>query len=541
MRYLSPFSRSYQINRDPRICAEVGRDPQNCPAEYVARVLLQPAYGDALDICGCEVAMSLVSRPDPVFAMLQGRSLRRSFIFQDSGPMGAKELVGCIDVRCPSREEVDDLKKAETWEGAALCAAGYLRPPRSMTDVSGYHLPLLGPYSVHGGLLPFDCTPFVSHFSFFGYVCVQAAAYMCLEMMLPGGAAAHSPAALSHIVASKHREEALHHSRWPFLCKMHLGEPPADGYYCRGLFPKEIQILFDQEDELATRCLAFDAAASGNEGQEDIAFDHMRAMLDSKIPVLACVDYASIERSLGAVPLAAFAGGDELVSHVVTLVGYRTSPRGERSVVFHDGHLGPYRELSLGDFVGAARNAPWLGESRDARPSPAGRILMFSPVPMEVAADAYRQMIFIARSGKEDGDSSIRLIRLHQLGSHLARFAGGHQVSGEAMADLLKRVSPMEETESAVLGGTEGRAWDPLVWIIERVRRRTRRVMVEILRSDTTRLDRRLAWVVVEPDSVRGSWYLVVPKTEAARSIGYCLIPDRRRRDGNVQYHSIYR
>ena len=151
--------------------------------------------------------MSLVNRPDPLFAFLKRRMTRRVFFFQPSGLLGrSSDLIGCLDIRCPRPQELRAIRSHDEWGKAVLVASGYLRPPGHMRIESGYVLPLLGSYSSHVGLLPFECTPFVSHDSFFGYVCAQAALYMCLEMMMPWGAVPHSPAGLSHLAARRATE-----------------------------------------------------------------------------------------------------------------------------------------------------------------------------------------------------------------------------------------------------------------------------------------------------------------------------------------------
>jgi hypothetical protein len=463
LSYLTIFHASYHRRRRKKDCQDRGRQASECPAGDIMNQLLRPVYGPSLRRSACEASMSLVNRPDPLFAFLKRRMTRRVFFFQPSGVLGrSSDFVGCLDIRCPRPEEMKKFQSHDEWGKAALVASGYLRPPGHMRLESGYAIPLLGSYSSHVGLLPFECTPFVSHNSFFGYVCAQAALYMCLEMMMPWGAVPHSPAGLSHLAARRATTvpERLKRPKGALLCTEHRDHQASDGYYCRGLHTKEMQRLLDDE-ELGTQALEFTESAMPHEDVETTVFRHLSYMLQSRIPTIAVVDYYALAREVDAKrynPLGKSA------PHVITVVGTREQGK-RRDIVFHDGHLGPYREISLEALVSVARAAP-----KDAGGPPAGELVMMSPLPRGLSDACYTQLL---RDVVADTDleGAMTLRTIEQVPQYLSKYDGGHPPDPKRIRDLLK---PIGDSSKAV-------------WLVERVARRKRQVYVELVDARTSR------------------------------------------------------
>jgi hypothetical protein len=419
--------------------------------------LLRPVYGPSLRRSACEASMSLVNRPDPLFAFLKRRMTRRVFFFQPSGVLGrSSDFVGCLDIRCPRPGEMKKLQSYDEWGKAVLVASGYLRPPGHMRLESGYTIPLLGSYSSHVGLLPFECTPFVSHNSFFGYVCAQAALYMCLEMMMPWGAVPHSPAGLSHLAARRATTvpERLARPKGARLCREHRDHQASGGYYCRGLYTEEMQRLLNDK-ELGTQALVLGERMLPLEGVELTVFRHLSYMLRSRIPTIAVVDYNALAREVGARgynPLGTSA------PHVITVVGTREQG-GRRGIIFHDGHLGPYREISLEAFVSVGRAAP-----EDVGGSPAGELVMMSPLPRGLSDACYTQLL---RDVVADTDleGAMTLRTIEQVPQYLSKYDGGHPPDPKRIRDLLEPIGDFSKP----------------VWLVEQVDRQTRQVYVELV------------------------------------------------------------
>ncbi len=482
MGYPSLFARSYFRKQDPELCKERGRDVAACPGSWINEHLLKAVYGPGLIVTNCEASMSLASRADPVFAVLPRRSTRRVYVFENAGPLGsAKSLVGALDLRCCSKAEIEKLEISPTWGMAVYCASGYLRPPMHMTLESGYSLPLLDTYSVHTGLLPFLCTPYVSHHSFFGYVCAQAAVYLALEMLLPLGAFAHSPATLSHIVASIRDLQGIDVGRKPALCSAHADRTVADrdGYLCRGLYTAEIVRLLEDE-QLNTRGLQVDASIFRRDVNAT-TFKHIRSMLASRIPILALVDFDTVAHSLGE-----YIRVGRTEAHVITIVGFRSGmDGGEPRVVFHDGHLGPYREMSLSAFVEAARAAPNGTNTRD------DSVVMCSALPSEVSPDGYLELLFLAEASP-GYRTSIRLISVGQLPQYLIRYTPGRAlVDGGCLRQMMQKDVSFTHP----------------IWLMEYVDESTGETYVDLVDASTKHA-RRLGILILGKNTEMEPWRL---------------------------------
>lgn len=458
------------------------RDPRWCPAKLLVDILLRPVYGPGLWASNCERSVSLVSRPDPFFAVLTRRSTRRTFLFEKADPLGVSHsLVGALEIRCGTVAEMEELARVRRLEHVTYCAAGYLRPPTYMTSDRGYCLPLEDFYSTHVGLEPFPCTPYMSHHSFFGYVCAQAAVYLCLEMMFPLGAAPHSPATLSHIVTSMRGNEEPDAPPGAMLCTEHAEDRTAgaDGYFCRGLYANEITLLLKDEN-LKTLGLQFDAAMGGTQTAE-VAMKHIKAMLLSRLPIIAFVDYDSVAK---AVRLPAAFGRRE--AHVITIVGYRERPGDEEpKVIFHDGHLGPYREIGLTSLIDAAENAP------DESGAPELGVIFFSPLPETVSAKGYVDLFYEAWPDNTY-DYGLRLSSTDRIRSHLARYAPGQVVVSDVKSMLGAHV-----TDS-----------NPL-WLLEYKNREAGDVYLDVIDGARSNERRRIGTVCLGRRTYDDPWFFV--------------------------------
>jgi hypothetical protein len=439
----SVFEKCYWRPRDKARCDHRGRTIKNCPASAIVDKLLAPTYGPDLLLSGCESSTSLIIRPDPFFGIFRQRAARQSFIFERQ-PVGDEDglsMIGAIDVRCPSQDERKKFLRSDRWREALYCAAGYLRPPSYMTGERGYHIPLLDFYSTHSGLLPFLCTPYVSHHGFFGYVCAQAAVYLCLEMMVGQGATPHSPATINHILSRLPRAQDYDPQSLVATCKIHAPQSGialsrgrqhgSRGFYNRAMYEREFEDLFEN-GRLGTRGLHIGVSRNLCPNPSVLTALHLRAMLDSRIPVIAVVDFNTLARSLLS-DLQYDRGG----GHVVTIVGYaRKQNPSEFTVVFHDGHLGAYRQLSLLRFMEAASLVPDDGDRS------LGPIEMYSPLPLGVSPERYRELLDEVYWSADSGvECSIRLLRVGSLQSHLLAYAPGQSraIDSGKLGQLIKR------------------------------------------------------------------------------------------------------
>jgi len=451
MHCQSVFERHYWRPRDKLRCDHRGRVLEDCPVFAIADKLLTPVYGPDLQVSRCESSTSLIIRPDPFFGIFRQRAARQSFIFekQSVGESGLS-LVGSIDVRCPSQDERRNFLRSDRWKEALYCAAGYLRPPCYMTSERGYHIPLLDFYSTHNGLLPFLCTPYVSHHGFFGYVCGQAAVYLCLEMMLHFGATPHSPATINHLLSKLPRARYYDPRFLVATCKDHAldqrgtlgrgGPNEPEGFYNRPMYQREFEDLFENGG-LGTRGLCIDLSISLEE-PSIVTVLHLKAMLNSRIPVVAVVDFNPLARALRSdLKYEAEAG------HVVTIVGYaREEGQSEFRVVFHDGHLGPYRELPISRFIETSLSTTSNGK-------PTGKSLaMYSPLPARVSPQGYRDLLLEVVMAVESGiECNIRLLHVRSLRPCLLAYAPGQSAAIE-----------VEKLEALI---AENR--DEYIWLVE--------------------------------------------------------------------------
>lgn len=451
MKYQNVFAKTYFQKQDDSTCEEQGRNPANCPATKVIDNILKKVYGPALECSKCECSMSLVSRPDPFFGVFKHRSTRQVFLFDKYFPFDySKSLIGALDVRCPSAKELNAIPKSTPWGSAVWCAMGYLAPPGYMMVDGGYVLPLLDFYSVHGGLHPFLCTPYISHHRFFGYVCVQAAVYLALEMTLRLQSSPHSPATISHIISEEmqYPTPIQIHEHVLKYCTKHAPKRTkrlhhSDGFYFRGLSSRELEHLLDNH-HLNTNSLTLHLNSKDTDNLEERVTLHVKSMLHSHIPLIAFVDYNTLAESLGG----DFSGSDD--AHVITIIGYRISSKARKfRIVFHDGHLGPYRELDIDVLVKAALEC---SKQRVVR--------LFSPIPRNVDSKGYLNLFNSARSvlGREDFDCVIQLCSLGQLLKYLSKYSPGREIKFQ-----VGNSRDLQETELEYLTGL--REEDP-IWIV---------------------------------------------------------------------------
>jgi len=498
MHYRSVFAKSYLRGRDTKACKRRGREPGNCPADKIVNTVLKPVYGPILEFSACESSASLITRPDPLFSVFQRRATRQVHIFEKAGPLGTYDsMIGTLDIRCASRREMSDLQVPREWEKATFCASGYLRPPTYMSFGSGYSLPLLNFYSSHIGLFPFLCTPYMSHHNFFGYLCAQAAIYLSLEMSLPLGGAPQSPATLSHMASCVMSDELWRPPVRPLLCKDHKHHSqakPANGYFCGGLSVNEITALLDDE-RLQTQGLEFHADQMGFDKNESTE-RHIRFMLDSCIPLIAVVDFDSIARFVLKRSLSLDQGG----AHVITIIGYKTGlTNRETKIVFHDGHLGPYREVELSEFVIAACNAPNVYGYENKS------ILLFSPLPRKVSTDGYLDIFQIAGLHEDLYKHSIRLCSITQLVQYLTRYTRSHLIfRPETTIEWLRQ-------RLVEMGINDPEDSYP-IWITEYIDRKTDSVFIDLIDATRNDFERRLGVVYLGQNPEEDPWEIVRTK-----------------------------
>lgn len=433
MKYESIFTKNYfqQHDDEDKVCRSQGRNPTNCPASKVIKEVLRRTYGPDLERSKCECSMSLVNRPDPFFGLLPHRSTRQVFLFNKSFPLGhSKSFIGALDVRCPSSKELDILQKSPKWIHSVSCAMGYLSPPRYMMSDNEYSIPVLNFYSVHGGILPFLCTPFISHHRFFGYLCAQAAIYLALEMTLRFQSAPHSPATISHIVAERISNKVIGKTLIKY-CDSHNPKhvnKTRHGFYLRGLSAEEIESLLDDEF-LNTKSLTQHIGEESENHEEDVIL-HVKSMLNSGIPVLALVDYNTLVNLMEESDFS-----DTEDAHVITIIGYRVA-RGSRKfrIVFHDGHLGPYRELSIDRLVQACyEGSKRRIHNRPSLKSEKGLISLFSAIPKKISSKGYIDLFHSVRPLKGNDNKRIscvlQLSSLGQLLEYLSKYSPGRLIS----------------------------------------------------------------------------------------------------------------
>ncbi len=504
MHYKSVFAKSYLRERDTDACERRGREPANCPADKIVDTLLKPVYGPLLEFSACESSASLITRPDPLFSVFQRRATRQIHIFEKASPLGSYDsMIGTLDLRCASHREMLDLQVPQEWDKATFCASGYLRPPTYMSFESGYSLPLLNFYSSHVGLLPFLCTPYMSHHNFFGYLCAQAAIYLSLEMSLPLGGAPQSPATLSHMVSCIMDEEHWQPPVKPQLCehhKPHCKVKPANGYLCRGLSANEITALLE-DARLQTKGLEFHAEQMGFD-ETEATERHIRFMLDSSIPIIAVVDFDSIAR----IVLKRSLFLDQIGAHVITVIGYKLGKvNGETKVVFHDGHLGPYREAELGKFVNAARNAPNVYGFANKK------ILLFSPLPRRVSSDGYLDLFQIASLHSNSYKYSIRLCSITQLVQYLTKYTLSHLIfQPETTTEWLR--------QRLVEMGINTPEDSYPIWITEYIDRDSGSVYIDLIDATRNDFKRRLGVVFLGQDPEENVWEIVRTKPDLDES-----------------------
>lgn len=368
-----------------------------------------------------------------------------------------------------------------------------------MVMKDGYVIPILDYYSAHEGILPFLCTPYVSHHNFSGYLCAQAALSLSLEMSMPLGACPHSPATLSHM-ASDIKGSALMPPGWkPRLCEKDQNTVSqhkenkcfAGGYLCRGLTVSEMKAILSNTDYLNVNCMSLDASVMGSDWEIATAM-HIKAMLDSRMPVLAVVDMKELSRCLGTIFHV-----DEIGAHVITIIGYRISIY-ERDfrIVFHDGHLGPYRELPISDFLEAAREAP------TEHGGPSERIQMFTPLPRQVGADVYKDVFRIAlpytRSGYKPG---IRLCSARQLNRYLTLYAPGRLLLG--LSEVVEWVTANASPKSV------GSVKTAVIWLVEYTHRKKGTFLDIINAQGLDGSIRRLGVISLSHSPEKGPWVFV--------------------------------
>jgi len=381
-----------------------------------------------------------------------------------------------------------ELDKLKNWSNAIYCASGYLRPPTHMLQQPGYVLPLVDYYSAHVGLLPFACTPYMSHHSFYGYLCAQAAVYLALEMMLPLGAIPHSPATLTHIASMLGtRDHGPRPQAW--LCADHKHEKfgGRDGYFCRGLDSNEIGALLS-DGELGTRGLTQDFALDGTAANRLVGI-HLSSMLLSRIPVIALVEYNTMAEGLGHTSVFPQPEG-----HVITIIGLSVPASGELGVVFHDGHLGPYREMSMECLLAACRAFP--NEKRQAEQA----ILLLSPFPTDVNPQGY-QRVFREATTVPEADVTVRLTSSQTLDQYLTRFTPGHKFFRSVSKLVVK---------------TPGS--DRPLWAVEYRLRRTQGIYVDLIDATTDNPESRIGIVCLGSQPLKDCWWYV-PAPEQMASI----------------------
>ena len=496
MDYPDVYPKFYSLPRSEEICAKRGRDINQCPAKTIKENLLEPVYGPELRLTGCESSMSLAARPDPIFAILKRRATRQIHIFEKPLPVGGKaeSYVGALDVRCPSQQEANDLKGSGKWESVKFCAAGYLRPPSYMTSDKGYAIPLLAPYSVHVGILPFPCTPYMSHHSFFGYVCAQAAVYLCLEMMMPLGAVPHGPAVLSHIVSCIDEKRLRKSLRGAFLCKHHKDlskRVQTEGYFPGGLDQKDLVDLLGHES-LQTKGLSFHVAEMGSD-TEKIALDHIETMLCSHIPLIGWVDFDTLAGELGE---ADYLPPGQPGEHVVTIIGFCKPSGGPAKVVFHDGQMGPYRELEIDSFVRAAHAANNGFEEKRQD------MVLFSAFPFDVSPETYKALVSMlsATTREREFTHKTRLSSFGRLAQYLTQHAPG-QVTHLDLKALQELYGQVQEN-------------DP-IWLVEYRAPEAGETYIDIVSAGTlVPEDMRYGVICLGSNPAKEEWKLIQAKDD---------------------------
>jgi len=514
MSYHSIFQKYYGQERSEDDCNKRGRDPDLCPAVEIIDALFKPVYGPNLRLSACESSVSLATRPDPLFSILKQRATRQVHIFEKASPLGSYELpVGSLDIRCVSPAEIVGLQRiGHHWENVLFCASGYVRPPTYMTTEPGYAIPVLNYYSSHVGLLPFLCTPYISHHNFVGYFCAQAAVYLSLEMVLPLNGSPHSPASLSHIVASQHVHKIQPPLPNALLCSEHDRYRHAGtinkGYLCRGLTTPELAALLDS-DELRTRCLQVETK------DEREAALHLKSMLTSRIPLIVLVDINSVSMSVSGKP---FSPGDP-GTHVITIVGYKAVGFDEISgVVFHDGHIGPYREMSFGDFVNSALSSP------DDKGTAVGRILMFAAIPKVVSPDVYGEVLRMVLARCSSYNPDIQLSSISQFAAYLVKYAHGQTIK-QLVRQTDGKMMGFAKVFGEILGKPSKKAGDNQIlethpiWIVqyEPSHDKNESIYLDIIDATETGKGRRLATVNLGQNPREAQWILVRGKGNVTR------------------------
>jgi len=438
--------------------------------------------------------MSLIIRPDPFFGIFRQRAARQVFLFEKASlEGGGMSFVGSLDVRCPSEDERERFFRSRRWKEALWCAAGYLRPPSHMTPGRGYHIPLLDFYSTHSGLLPFPCTPYVSHHDFFGYVCGQAAVYLCLEMALRFGATPHSPATINHILSTLHGTVDYDPKDLVATCPSHRCDRvrrtrPAErshlkGFYNMPMHEKQLKEVFESE-LLGTRGLRVNLNMWPDPALATVL--HLKAMLDSGIPVIAILDFDALAEELGSNVRCG-----ERWGHVVTVIGYVDHGGGaEFKIVFHDGQLGPYRELPLSLFMNAA-----LATADHHGHDPC--IATYSPLPLGVSPEGYLGLLqeVYPVLGPEM-NCNIRLMRVSALRRNLLAYA-----PGEAAAIRFDQMEKLIQENA-----------DAYIWSVEY--HDETGTYLDLVGTQPA-ADRRLGVLVCGRDTQRERWRFIVPEGKA--------------------------
>jgi hypothetical protein len=224
----------------------------------------------------------------------------------------------------------------------------------------------------------------------------------------------------------------------------------------------------------------------------------MKTMLASRIPLIALVDINSVSRSVTGKPFDV----EEASPHVITVIGFRGNPLEEKAgVVFHDGHLGPYREMDCDSFIKSTRDTP------DDNGKSINRTVLFAAVPQVVSPDVYLDVFRVAYANSGEYVPSMQLSCVSQFAGYLARRSPGHLLKDpEAIADVLTKYSAK---------GADPIAKGHPIWIVEYAPRQSHdgAAYVDIIDATKGGSGRRFGTVSILKEGV---WTLFRGKTKVA-------------------------
>jgi hypothetical protein len=321
--------------------------------------------------------------------------------------------------------------------------------------------------------------------------------YLSLEMALCSGATAHSPATINHILSTLHGTEDYDPTDLVATCQFHRPDRvrkarPAErnrlgGFYNMPMHEKQLKEVFESE-LLGTRGLRVNLNIWPNPALATVL--HLKAMLDSGIPVIAILDFDALAEELGSNVRCG-----ERWGHVVTVIGYVDHGGGaEFKIVFHDGQLGPYRELPLSLFMKAALAAV---DHHGRDPC----IAMYSPLPLGVSPEGYLgllQEVYFVMDLDPRMSCSIRLMRVGALRRNLLAYA-----PGEGAAIKFDRMEKLIQENP-----------DAHIWFVEY--HDETGTYLDLVGTQP-RADRRLGVLVCGRDTQRERWRFIVPERKARR------------------------